>query len=62
MSHTAAFYKGNKQFSVEAMETTPPEAGEVQIDVAYCGICGTWMNALATTELSATKCPEPFNR
>ena len=41
MSHTAAFYKGDKRFSIEPMETTTPAAGEVQIDVAYCGICGT---------------------
>ncbi len=41
MSLTAAFYTGNKQFSIESVEPIPPAAGEVQIDVAFCGICGT---------------------
>ena len=41
MTHQAAFYRGNKSFSVEPAATRPPAAGEVQIDVAYCGICGT---------------------
>jgi len=41
MSLTAAFYTGDKQFSVETVEAAAPAAGEVQIDVAYCGICGT---------------------
>lgn len=34
-------YEGNKTFTVSESETTPPPAGEVQIKVAYCGICGT---------------------
>jgi (R,R)-butanediol dehydrogenase / meso-butanediol dehydrogenase / diacetyl reductase len=37
----AAFYKGHEAFAIEAIETPPPAAGEVAIDVAYCGICGT---------------------
>lgn len=41
MKHQAAFYRGDKNFSIDAVETGPPGAGEVQIDVAYCGICGT---------------------
>lgn len=41
MTHQAAFYRGNKHFTVEAVETPAPGPGEVQIDVAYCGICGT---------------------
>lgn len=41
MTHNAAFYTGNKQFSLETTEEILPQAGEVQIDVAYCGICGT---------------------
>lgn len=41
MSLTAAFYTGDKRFSVEAIESMPPANGEVQIDVAFCGICGT---------------------
>ncbi|APX13189.1 zinc-dependent alcohol dehydrogenase [Tateyamaria omphalii] len=41
MTHQAAFYRGDKHFSVEAVETPGPGPGHVQIDVAYCGICGT---------------------
>ncbi|MBX2825370.1 MAG: alcohol dehydrogenase catalytic domain-containing protein [Gammaproteobacteria bacterium] len=41
MAITAAYYTGNKSFSIETIE--PPSVGpdEVEIDVAYCGICGT---------------------
>jgi 2-desacetyl-2-hydroxyethyl bacteriochlorophyllide A dehydrogenase len=41
---TAAFYRGDKTFSVE--ETTPqaPGPGEVAVRIAYCGICGTDMH------------------
>lgn len=41
MSIKAAVYRGDKTFSVEQKEVAAPAAGEVQIDVAYCGICGT---------------------
>ncbi|WP_147109662.1 zinc-binding dehydrogenase [Tateyamaria sp. syn59] len=41
MMHQAAFYRGGKHFTVETVETPPPGPGQVQIDVAYCGICGT---------------------
>lgn len=41
MSLSAAFYTGNKQFVVESVASEAPKSGEVQIDVAYCGICGT---------------------
>jgi 2-desacetyl-2-hydroxyethyl bacteriochlorophyllide A dehydrogenase len=37
----AAIYRGDKRFSVEQKDVPPPGAGEVQIKVAYCGICGT---------------------
>lgn len=41
MTSQAAIYRGNKSFSVEQVEVPAPGPGEVQIDVAYCGICGT---------------------
>lgn len=41
----AAFYTGDKSFSVEEVEPVPPKADEIQIDVAYCGICGTDLHA-----------------
>ena len=41
MTHHAAIYRGDKTFTVEQADTQPPGPGEVQIDVAYCGICGT---------------------
>lgn len=42
---TAAYYTGNKQFQVEQITVEPPQPGEVQIEVAYCGICGTDLHA-----------------
>ena len=41
---SAAFYRGDKSFSVETIEAPVPAAGEVAIRVAYCGICGTDMH------------------
>ncbi|MGO2141446.1 MAG: zinc-dependent alcohol dehydrogenase [Leucobacter sp.] len=37
----AARYQGARDFRVEAVEAAEPAAGEVQIKVAYAGICGT---------------------
>lgn len=37
----AAFYEGNKTFTVKTVSVSPPNDDEVQIRVAYCGICGT---------------------
>jgi len=37
----ASFYEGNHTFSVAEKNVQPPEEGEVQIKVAYCGVCGT---------------------
>jgi 2-desacetyl-2-hydroxyethyl bacteriochlorophyllide A dehydrogenase len=39
--NTSAVYRGDKTFSIEANVADAPGPGEVQIDVAYCGICGT---------------------
>lgn len=41
MTITAAYYTGNGTFSIESVEAVPPGPGEAQIDIAYCGICGT---------------------
>ncbi|WP_417243181.1 zinc-dependent alcohol dehydrogenase [Celeribacter sp.] len=41
MTSYAAVYRGDKTFTVDAVTPRPPARGEVQIDVAYCGICGT---------------------
>jgi (R,R)-butanediol dehydrogenase / meso-butanediol dehydrogenase / diacetyl reductase len=37
----AATYVGNGSFVVEDREPIPPARGEVRVDVAYVGICGT---------------------
>ncbi len=37
----AAVYLGNQTFRVQEHEPRPPGPGEVQLDVAYVGICGT---------------------
>ncbi|MEM7718105.1 MAG: alcohol dehydrogenase catalytic domain-containing protein [Pseudomonadota bacterium] len=41
---TAAFYRGNKSFKVEAKDCPPPGPGEASVRVAFCGICGTDMH------------------
>ncbi len=45
MSITAAFYRGDKTFEVKQIEAEAPGADQVQIEVAYCGICGTDLHA-----------------
>ncbi|MEM6963256.1 MAG: alcohol dehydrogenase catalytic domain-containing protein [Bacteroidota bacterium] len=37
----ASFYEGNHTFSVSEKNIDAPLSGEVQIKVAYCGVCGT---------------------
>lgn len=37
----AAFYEGNEKIRVGECAKVPPAAGEVQIKVSHCGICGT---------------------
>jgi len=37
----ATQYEGVQRFSVVEKEIIPPNDGEVQIKVAYCGVCGT---------------------
>lgn len=41
MSHQAAVYRGDKTFTIETVDIPAPGPDEVQIDVAFCGICGT---------------------
>ena len=40
----AAYYTGNKSFSIEQVEPQAPDVNEVQVDVAFCGVCGTDMH------------------
>jgi len=37
----AAYYEGNKRFSVGESKIVPPGPGEVRTKVAYAGVCGT---------------------
>ncbi|MEM6842701.1 MAG: alcohol dehydrogenase catalytic domain-containing protein [Bacteroidota bacterium] len=37
----AAFYKEKGKFEIGETSSRSPEAGEVRLDVAYCGVCGT---------------------
>ena len=37
----ASFYQGNQTFSISEEAILPPAQGEVQIKVAFCGVCGT---------------------
>jgi (R,R)-butanediol dehydrogenase / meso-butanediol dehydrogenase / diacetyl reductase len=41
----AAYYTGNRTFSIESVSPLPPGDREVQIRVAFCGICGTDLHA-----------------
>jgi len=41
MISQAAVYRGDKTFTLEQKDVPDPGPGEVQIKVAYCGICGT---------------------
>ena len=43
---TAAYYLGNRRFDVKAAQSVPPGPGEVQIAVAYTGLCGTDLHIL----------------
>ena len=38
---TAVFYEGSGRFSVGTSEVQPPGPGEVRLDVAFTGVCGT---------------------
>jgi len=37
----AVYYQGSGRFTVGRGEVRPPGKGEVRLDVAYCGLCGT---------------------
>jgi Alcohol dehydrogenase GroES-like domain len=37
----AVYYEGGGRFALREVEPRPPEHGEVRLDVAYCGVCGT---------------------
>jgi len=37
----AAYYEGNKTIRTDTGQALAPGPGEVRLDVAYCGICGT---------------------
>ena len=38
---TAVYYEGLGKFTVGESRVRPPAPGEVRLDVAYCGLCGT---------------------
>ncbi len=37
----ALYYTGQQAFDLQPAVSTPPKPGEVQLRVAYCGVCGT---------------------
>jgi 2-desacetyl-2-hydroxyethyl bacteriochlorophyllide A dehydrogenase len=41
----AAYYIGNRTFSIESVSSIAPGDGDVQVMVAFCGICGTDLHA-----------------
>lgn len=44
MTQHAAFYRGGRHFAVEPVADRQPGPGEVAVDVAFVGICGTDMH------------------
>jgi 2-desacetyl-2-hydroxyethyl bacteriochlorophyllide A dehydrogenase len=38
---TAAVLQADKSFALESLPEQPPAAGQVRLDVAWCGVCGT---------------------
>jgi 2-desacetyl-2-hydroxyethyl bacteriochlorophyllide A dehydrogenase len=41
MTNLAVYYEGNRTFRAGAADAAAPGPGEVRLEVAYCGICGT---------------------
>ena len=41
MANKAAFYEGHRTFRVGEAQPVSPGPGEVRLQVAYCGVCGT---------------------
>jgi (R,R)-butanediol dehydrogenase / meso-butanediol dehydrogenase / diacetyl reductase len=37
----AAYYVGNRSFNLDTCDVVAPGRGEVRLNVAYCGVCGT---------------------
>lgn len=37
----ASFYEREREFSVGECVAVPPKKGEVRLEIAYCGVCGT---------------------
>jgi (R,R)-butanediol dehydrogenase / meso-butanediol dehydrogenase / diacetyl reductase len=38
---TAVYYEGSGRFTLGEADVLPPGPGEVRLDVAFCGVCGT---------------------
>ena len=62
----SAHYAGDRTFTVSDAEPVPPGPGQVRLDVAYTGICGTDLHILhgamdapgqVRRRSSATRCP-----
>lgn len=56
----AARYRGDHSITVDEIESTAPGAGEVQIEVAYTGICGTDLHILHGSMDSRVRVPQPI--
>src|SRR3954447_10968305 len=41
MKPRAVYYEGNRTFRLGEGELVPPGPGDVRLDVAFCGVCGT---------------------
>ena len=56
----AALYTGNSTIQVQERPPLPPGSGEVQIDVAYTGICGTDLHVLHGGMDGRVRIPQPL--
>lgn len=56
----SANYQGNRTISVGVSEVVPPAQGEVRLDVAFCGICGTDMHIFHGDMDKRVTLPQPI--
>jgi hypothetical protein len=65
-----AAYMGEGRLGTVSVDVGPPGPGEVQVAVAYCGLCGTdlhivhgdWMPGCARPSCSAMRRRAPWRR
>ena len=54
----AAYYHGDRQIQLGESRIEPPVAGQVRLDVSYCGVCGTDLHIYLGHMDSRLSCPQ----